>query len=157
MPFHHRDPGVLGAALGRPDVHVELILDQIHVSPTVARWTRELHPRLSYVSDCAPAAETPGGRTSSFGHLQVRCRQGACYVRGTGHLAGGGRLLSRQFGAWIARESRCTGRPWAELLREELPHVNRIPLQTLGLSSRGLPRIRWVMRAGRPTPVLLPS
>src|SRR5262249_25236730 len=32
-PFHHRDPGIVGAALARPEVVVQLIVDWIHVAP----------------------------------------------------------------------------------------------------------------------------
>ena len=35
-PFHHRDPGIAGAALARPDVVVQLILDWVHVAPVTA-------------------------------------------------------------------------------------------------------------------------
>ncbi len=34
LPFHHRNPGVMGAALGKKEIYLELILDQIHVSAT---------------------------------------------------------------------------------------------------------------------------
>ena len=34
--FHHRDPGIAGAALARPDVVVQLILDWVHVAPVTA-------------------------------------------------------------------------------------------------------------------------
>src|SRR5206468_2971357 len=44
MTFHQREPGTLGAALGREDVSVELIVDQVHVSAKVVEWTRRLHP-----------------------------------------------------------------------------------------------------------------
>lgn len=68
LSFHHRSPGALGAALGRPGIAVELILDQVHVSPTVARWTRKLHgDSVCFVSDCVPAAGTRDGRVYSFG------------------------------------------------------------------------------------------
>jgi len=36
-PFHHREPGVLGAALDLPDVNCELICDGIHVDPAALR------------------------------------------------------------------------------------------------------------------------
>jgi N-acetylglucosamine-6-phosphate deacetylase len=36
MPFHHRDPGLAGAALARDDVVVQLILDGVHVAPVTA-------------------------------------------------------------------------------------------------------------------------
>ena len=35
-PFHHRDPGIIGAALARPDVIVQLIVDWVHVAPVTA-------------------------------------------------------------------------------------------------------------------------
>lgn len=63
-PFHHRDPGLAGAALARDDVVVQLILDGRHVSPegaTVA-W-RAARGRFALVSDAtaAPGGLTPDG------------------------------------------------------------------------------------------------
>lgn len=40
LPFHHRSPGPLGAAIGNPEIFLELILDQIHVDPVLIRWTQ---------------------------------------------------------------------------------------------------------------------
>jgi N-acetylglucosamine-6-phosphate deacetylase len=36
-PLHHRDPGLVGAALDLPDVSVELIADGLHLHPATAR------------------------------------------------------------------------------------------------------------------------
>jgi N-acetylglucosamine-6-phosphate deacetylase len=36
-PFTHRDPGVAGAALARPDVTVQLIHDGVHLDPDTVR------------------------------------------------------------------------------------------------------------------------
>src|SRR5690606_23732449 len=51
MAYHHREPGVLGAALsnasrsrGNRDVSIEVIPDEIHVHSTFIDWTLALHP-----------------------------------------------------------------------------------------------------------------
>lgn len=96
LAFHHREPGVLGAALGRKDTYVEVILDGVHVRPTVAQWMLKLHgaDRLCGVSDCTPAAGTHPGSHHSFGSLWVTLSQdGASHLAPSGPLAGGGRLL----------------------------------------------------------------
>jgi N-acetylglucosamine-6-phosphate deacetylase len=60
-PLHHRDAGVVGAALARDDVTVQLILDGVHVAPEVALlvW-RAARGRVALVSDLTAV---PGGRT----------------------------------------------------------------------------------------------
>lgn len=62
-PFHHRDPGVAGAALARDDVLVQLICDGVHVAPEVVRvvW-RAAARRTALVTDAvAGATRTPEG------------------------------------------------------------------------------------------------
>jgi N-acetylglucosamine-6-phosphate deacetylase len=41
-PVHHRSPGLVGAALARPDVRVELIADGIHVHPSIIQLVARL-------------------------------------------------------------------------------------------------------------------
>lgn len=63
-PFHHRDPGIVGAALVREDVIVQVILDGIHVAPeTAALAWRAARGRLALVTDftTAPDGRTPDG------------------------------------------------------------------------------------------------
>jgi N-acetylglucosamine-6-phosphate deacetylase len=132
LSFHHRAPGAMGAALGRKDVTMELILDQVHVAPSVMRWTREVHPRLCYVSDCVPAAATKAGTWHSFGDLKVRFKDGACRLKGD-HLAGGGILLPEAFARWVEAEAHAQKRPAGTILREQLPSLTTIPLAYLGL------------------------
>lgn len=51
-PFHHRDPGVIGAAFDQPDVSVELIADGVHIHPSVIRATFAMFPgRVALISD----------------------------------------------------------------------------------------------------------
>jgi N-acetylglucosamine-6-phosphate deacetylase len=60
-PLRHREPGIVGAALTRDDVTVQLILDGAHVAPEAALlvW-RAACGRVALVSDLTAV---PGGRT----------------------------------------------------------------------------------------------
>jgi N-acetylglucosamine-6-phosphate deacetylase len=61
-PFHHRDPGIVGAALARDDVVVQLIADGVHVAPEAVQLAWRAAPgRIALVSDATPL---PGGRTA---------------------------------------------------------------------------------------------
>jgi len=86
-PFHHRDPGIVGAALAREDVIVQIILDGHHLHPDVAllAW-RAAGGRLALVTDAIAAAGVGDGR-SRLSRLDVDVRDGV--VRGpAGELAG---------------------------------------------------------------------
>jgi N-acetylglucosamine-6-phosphate deacetylase len=86
-PFHHRDPGIVGAALARPDVVVQLILDWVHVAPTTAAMVWEAaQGRLALVTDAVSGAGLADG-DYRLGELDVEIRDGV--ARGTsGALAG---------------------------------------------------------------------
>jgi N-acetylglucosamine-6-phosphate deacetylase len=148
LAFHHRSPGALGAALGRRGIHVELILDRIHVAPAVARWTRALHGSgVCYVSDCVPAAKSRGWHR--FGPLRVQSRNGACRLK-DGRLAGGAQLLPEAFCSWVEREARQNDLSPTKLLRRELDSLTLSPLRAIGQSPKGLPQVVWsVHRSGR--------
>ncbi len=118
MPFHHRHPGILGAALGHPGLLIELIPDGVHVADVVTLWTHRLHPSgICWVSDAVPAAHTAGW--SSFGPLRVRVQKGAGRTTG-GHLAGGGKTLFEMVSDFWKRTRRIAPSP----LRDSLtPHA----------------------------------
>jgi N-acetylglucosamine-6-phosphate deacetylase len=86
-PFHHRDPGIVGAALARPDVIVQLILDWVHVAPvTAAMVWQAAQGRLALVTDAVSGAGLDEG-TYRLGDQDVEIRDGI--ARGTsGALAG---------------------------------------------------------------------
>jgi len=64
-PFGHRDPGIAGAALARPDVVVTVIADGVHLAgDTLAVVARAAHGRLALVTD-AIAAAGPGVRPAA--------------------------------------------------------------------------------------------
>ncbi|MFP3310134.1 MAG: N-acetylglucosamine-6-phosphate deacetylase [Acidilobus sp.] len=92
-PFHHREPGAVGAAL-LSDAYVELIGDLIHISPeAVLLAYRVIGPRrLVLVSDATPAAGLPEGEYSFWG-IDVVSKGGAVWIRGSGTLAGSASTL----------------------------------------------------------------
>ena len=135
MPFHHRAPGPLGAALGRPDVYVEIIPDGVHVSPTIVRWTRALHPDVCFVSDCVPSAGTKPGTRHSFGSLRVTQKNGASRLT-SGALAGGSQVLTEVFRRWVENEAKELNLNPAQVLRNALPCVTSAPLRALGKNAK---------------------
>lgn len=137
LSFHHRQPGALGAAIGRKDVYLELIADQIHVDPVLIDWTCRLHGfnRISFVSDCVTAAATQvNGRADArwypFGPLQVKLIEGACRTP-EGHLAGGGLLVSESYGRWLVHQTKNSGIPLSSLLKKTVNVVTDSPLWAL--------------------------
>ncbi len=76
-PFNHRDPGIVGAALARDDVFVEIILDGIHLAPTTAAvvW-RAAAGRVALVTDAVAAASVAGG-SYSLGGVALQVQDGA--------------------------------------------------------------------------------
>jgi N-acetylglucosamine-6-phosphate deacetylase len=68
-PLHHRDPGVIGAALDTPHCNVELICDSIHIHPSVVRATIKMfgEDRIVFISDSMMATGLPDGEYSLGG------------------------------------------------------------------------------------------
>ncbi len=61
-PLHHREPGVIGAAL-ESDAYIEVIADTIHVHPHLFPILAKLKmDRLCLVTDCMEAGGLPDGR-----------------------------------------------------------------------------------------------
>jgi N-acetylglucosamine-6-phosphate deacetylase len=149
MPFHSRNPGVLGAALGRKDLYLELIIDRAHLSPEVIRWTRLIHAKkpICFISDCISAGGTPGkgtGRNSTqqkstytLGSQQVQLKDGACRLN-DGRLAGGGLTLSESYTQWVSLEAREQGIPVRQILMKTYLSATHTPLQVLGFSKKFL-------------------
>jgi N-acetylglucosamine-6-phosphate deacetylase len=86
-PFTHRDPGVIGAALARPDVIVQLIIDLVHVAPDAIRLVWQAAAgRVALVTDAIAAAASPDG-SYHLGDVAVEARDGVVR-RDDGVLAG---------------------------------------------------------------------
>jgi N-acetylglucosamine-6-phosphate deacetylase len=86
-PFHHRDPGIVGAALARPDVVVQLIVDWVHVAPiTAAMVWQAAQGRLALVTDAVSGAGLDDG-AYRLGAMTIEVRDGMA-TGPTGALAG---------------------------------------------------------------------
>jgi N-acetylglucosamine-6-phosphate deacetylase len=141
-PFHHREPGIIGAVLGDRNVFVELIADQVHVHPQVLHFTRKLHPldRICWVSDCAPAAGL--AKTCRFGPLlRVHVEKGACRTS-EGHLAGGARLLPDAIARLSQWEFENLDIPIPRSLEDSLLSAFVSPIEALKLEPKLVKRLR---------------
>jgi N-acetylglucosamine-6-phosphate deacetylase len=92
-PLRHREPGLPGAALARPDVVLQMVLDGHHLAPDVVRvvWAAARH-RIVLVTDATAAAGCPDG-TFALAGVSLDVTDGA--VRNSdGALAGSALTLS---------------------------------------------------------------
>jgi N-acetylglucosamine-6-phosphate deacetylase len=129
MPFHHRTPGILGEALGRGEIFVEIIPDNVHVSDTLVEWTLRLHPQgVCFVSDAVPAAHRRSW--SSFGPIRVQVKDGAGRSE-NGGLAGGGLSLQEMAAGFWKRRVRSGGPSDSIAARDFLASLIVWPLLSL--------------------------
>ena len=86
--LHHREPGILGAALTDGRVSVELIADGLHVHPAALRLAALCKgpARTVLVSDSIKPAGLPGGEYE-YGGRRVTLRDGLAWLPG-GVIAG---------------------------------------------------------------------
>lgn len=87
-PLHHREPGVVGAAMNLKDVFAEIICDGHHVHPAAANILMNTRGRdqTVLVTDCMMAGGMPEG-TYQLGEFAVEVKAGAARIEG-GSLAG---------------------------------------------------------------------
>ena len=86
--FHHRSPGVVGVALARAEMAIQLIADGVHVADeAILLVWRAAGPRLAVVSDAIAAAGLGDG-DYRLGGVEVHVERGIC-SRADGTLAGG--------------------------------------------------------------------
>jgi N-acetylglucosamine-6-phosphate deacetylase len=133
-PLAHRDPGVVGAALARPDITVCVILDGYHLAAeTVALVWRAAAGRFALVTDAVAGAGAADG-SYTLGGTDVAVSNGV--VRGpNGELAGSaltmieavrnlvhlGAQLSEAVNAATAVPAGVIGEPEAGRLEPGLP------------------------------------
>lgn len=93
--FDHREPGILGVVLDRPDLFAEIICDGLHVNPTVVRmfWKEKGAERAILVTDAMSATGMPDGNYR-LGELDVRVKDGKCII-GEDTLAGSTLTMDR--------------------------------------------------------------
>ncbi|HYR27097.1 MAG TPA: N-acetylglucosamine-6-phosphate deacetylase, partial [Thermoanaerobaculia bacterium] len=85
--LHHRDPGVVGAALTSVDATAELIADSVHVHPAALRIAVNAMPhRIALITDAMRACGLADGTYKLYEH-DVTVADGAARLAG-GTLAG---------------------------------------------------------------------
>ncbi len=99
-PFHHRAPGLLGAALELAEVNCELICDGVHVDPVAARLAYRLKggAGLRLVTDAIAAAGMPDGGGYRLGDVAVEVVGGRAVRAGGKVLAGSTLTMDRAVG-----------------------------------------------------------
>lgn len=87
-PLHHREPGMVGAAMNLKDVFAEIICDGHHVHPVALNILMNVRGReeVVMVSDCMMAGGMPEG-TYQLGEFPVKVKGGMARLE-SGSLAG---------------------------------------------------------------------
>jgi len=106
-PFHHREPGILGAAFDHAEATVEVIADGIHLHPTTVAMTIHLFgpDRIALISDAVPPAASDV-RTFRLGDNEAK-RYGDRVLLKDGTIAGSAETLDhivRNIVSWQAAD-----------------------------------------------------
>jgi N-acetylglucosamine-6-phosphate deacetylase len=131
-PFHHREPGAVGALLDRDEVTCEIIADGVHLHDIAIRLAaRAAGPgRLVLVSDAMAAAGMPDGRYQ-LGSKRVTVTEGVARLQEDpgqpGAIAGSTATL-----ADVVRHAIAAGLPVPDVAAA----ASTTPARVLGLGDR---------------------
>jgi N-acetylglucosamine-6-phosphate deacetylase len=123
-PLHHREPGVIGAVLDRPEVSCEVIADGHHVHPAAFRLLERAKGAAAtvLVTDAIEAAGMPDG-AYQLGREPVQVSGGRA-LTASGTLAGSTLTLDA-----AVRNVHAWGVP----LPDALAMASTVPARVLGL------------------------
>jgi N-acetylglucosamine-6-phosphate deacetylase len=136
-PFHHREPGVVGAVLYHRQIVAQLIADLHHVHPAAIELLFRLKGtgRVALVSDAAPVAGLPPGEYEWDGKTPIIVGDdGACRLP-DGKLAGATGFLNQH----VLNLVQTVGLRWPQALET----VTSVPGDVLGVR-RGQLRPGWI-------------
>lgn len=87
--LHHREPGVVGAALDIGHLSTDIIADGLHVHPAVLRllWRQKGEEKVILITDASPVAGLPSG-TYPLWNREVRLDGDKVTTTDSGQLAG---------------------------------------------------------------------
>lgn len=124
-PFHHREPGVVGAGLICPELTTELIADGIHVHPDAVKLLYDIKgPRgVCVITDAVYCAGLPDG---AYGDTTMK--DGQVWLKDGSSLAGSSLTMLQA----LRNVLRFTGRP----LEEVLPSLTEVPARQIGAAGR---------------------
>ncbi|AUT58407.1 N-acetylglucosamine-6-phosphate deacetylase [Paraburkholderia terrae] len=131
-PLHHRNPGMVGAALAHAE-YAEIIPDLLHVHPGAIRAAMRAIPRLYVVTDSTSATGMPDGEYRLGSQHVTKCLGGVRLADGT--LAGSTLTMDQAL-----RNLVSLGLPMADVSNR----MSRFAADYLGLEDRGrLARGAW--------------
>ncbi|MDO8439530.1 MAG: N-acetylglucosamine-6-phosphate deacetylase [Telluria sp.] len=124
-PLHHREPGMVGAALAHAQ-YAELIPDLLHVHPGAIKVALRSIPHLYCVTDSTAATGMPDGEYMLGRHRVQKCMGGVRLPDGT--LAGSTLTMDQALRNLVG-----LGLPLAEASRR----TSTLAAEHLGLADRG--------------------
>ncbi|UCR88065.1 N-acetylglucosamine-6-phosphate deacetylase [Mycetocola spongiae] len=139
IAFGHRSPGIAGATLAREDIAIQLIADDIHLSPETSIFAvRAAEHRIMLVTDASSAAGAGDG-TFTVGGFQITVTEGVPRLP-DGTLAGSTVTLFEQVAKLVERG-------WA--LDRAVNLASRAPARFYGLGGVG------ELQIGRPANLII--
>ncbi|WP_153101466.1 N-acetylglucosamine-6-phosphate deacetylase [Paraburkholderia hayleyella] len=124
-PLHHRNPGLVGAALAHAEF-AEIIPDLLHVHPGAIRAALRAIPRLYVVTDSTSATSMPDGEYHLGSQRVTKCLGGVRLADGT--LAGSTLTMDQAL-----RNLVSLGLPLADVSNR----LSRYAADYLGIEDRG--------------------
>jgi N-acetylglucosamine-6-phosphate deacetylase len=125
--MHHREPGVVGAALESIDATAELIADGVHVHPAVMRIACTAMPnRIALITDAIRACGMPDGKYKLYDY-EVTVSDGTARLA-NGTLAGS--VLTMECA--VQNMVELAGWP----IEKVIPMATEVPARVLGVASR---------------------
>lgn len=130
-PLHHREPGLLGAALDLPEVNCELICDGLHVDPAAMRLAVKAKglAGIRLITDAIEAAGMPDGEYR-LGASSVRVLVGRATVKAPGGESLAGSTLTMD--AAVAGAVRWLGLT----VPQAVALASAVPARMLGIEGR---------------------
>lgn len=128
-PFHHRFPGVIGAALTRSELSYTIIADGIHIDPIALKLAWEANPKgLILISDAMIALGKGKGKYR-FGEQEVEVHDDKAVLAGTERIAGSVLTLDTAVRN-LCKATGCT-------VVEAIECASLKPAKLLGLKNKG--------------------
>jgi N-acetylglucosamine-6-phosphate deacetylase len=125
--MHHREPGVVGAALVSAGATAEIIADGVHVHPAVMRIATALLPhRVALVTDAIRACGLADGKYKLYGY-EITVADGTARLP-NGTLAGSVLTMARA----VQNMVELAGLP----IETVLPLATEVPARILGIADR---------------------
>ncbi len=127
-PFHHREPGTIGAVLVHPELKAELIWDHVHTHPATARMLVRAKgvQGVICISDGVAGAGMPEGYAFELWGHRALVQEGKAILAENGSLAGS--IIGMD--TCLRHAEQAFGLEWASLL------CSANPARALGLEGR---------------------